>query len=161
METLVHITRLWSISKPEGKNEINLGSVYHIVEISGCSSSRSSEGSWALQPLQPQIIDILLLRLFSSPYLALSLFAFAFFPHSSLSLSLSLSSLCTSVRFYIPVACNFYPPTSRFSTRNSSNSEKLSFRDGIFFSNVPQNRHANFCHLFSSFQSTKKLGFWV
>lgn len=80
-------------------------------------------------------------------------------PLSSLSLSLSLSSLCTSVRFYIPVACNFYPPTSRFSTRNSPNSEKLSFRGGIFFSNVPQNRHANFCHLFSAFSRLENLVF--
>lgn len=112
METLVHITRLWSISKPEGKNEINLGSVYHIVEISGCSSSRSSEGSWALQPLQPQIIDILLLRLFSSPYLALSLFAFAFFPHSSLSLSLFLPFARRFVFIFPSLAIFIHPPAA-------------------------------------------------
>lgn len=86
--------------------------MYHIVEISGCSSSRSSEGSGALQPLQPQIIDILLLRLFSSPYLALSLFAFAFFPHSSLSLSLFLPFARRFVFIFPSLAIFIHPPAA-------------------------------------------------
>lgn len=56
---LVRVTRLRSISKPEGKNEINLGSVYHrdfrVFVVLGFAKGEER----ALQLLQPQIIDIL------------------------------------------------------------------------------------------------------
>lgn len=87
MEIFIHIIRLKNISKPKGKNEINPNLIS--VEIR-YSSSYFDEGSEALPPLQPQIIDIFAefilftlpgpfsLRFFTLPYLAPFSFAHRF-----------------------------------------------------------------------------------
>lgn len=105
-----------------------------IVEISGCSFSPRAPTKGArraLQPLQPQIIDILAASILFLPFPALTPFASSLFPISP-SFCFSSSPFARRLRSCILVACNFYPPTSpAFRRASSSNSEKPLSHDDI------------------------------